>query len=104
MSHSVLPVSTNASLALEAGSNARQRAADLVEQAETAFLQDLPGLLHSHPQSWVAYHGLRQIGIATTKAELFQECLRAGLAQDEIVIWRIEQVIGEMTVGLGVIG
>jgi hypothetical protein len=83
----------------EALSLGRGEAATLLEQAEAAFVRDFPVLLAGHRGEWVAYHGDQQLGVASTKAALQQECLRRGLPADEFVVWSIEPVVEEMTLG-----
>jgi hypothetical protein len=63
---------------------------DLGRQALLAFWRDLPRLLQEHPRQWVAYHGERQLGFASTRAELWAECLRQGLQPEEFLIRSIE--------------
>jgi hypothetical protein len=62
----------------------------LILQARAAWRRDLPTLLKTHPGKWVAYHGNKQIDIASRKTELFQQCLRAGLERGQFVVLRIE--------------
>jgi hypothetical protein len=66
--------------------------------AEAAFQRDLPQLLNEHPRQWVAYHGSRQLGTAAARDSLHSECLDRGVSPEELVVWRIEPVIGEMSV------
>lgn len=62
----------------------------LAELAELAFRRDLPALLKERPGEWVAYHGDRRIGIARTDLELYKECARLGLPDDECIVSPIE--------------
>ncbi|MCI0458941.1 MAG: hypothetical protein L0Z62_18440 [Gemmataceae bacterium] len=64
--------------------------APIVVQAWAAFRRDLPGLLAKHPGKWVAYSGDQQLGIGTTKTQLYQECLRRGLARGQFLVLSIE--------------
>jgi hypothetical protein len=68
----------------------------LVEQAQKAFCRDLPRLLRERPGQWVAYHGDKQLGFATTQAHLYQECLRHGIDEEEFVVQCIEPEFGVM--------
>lgn len=54
-------------------------------RSQQAFWRDLPELLKnkSNHGKWVCYHGDEQVGIARTKRELIQECLRRGFKDDE---------------------
>jgi len=62
----------------------------LAELAELAFRRDLPALLKERPGDWVAYHGDRRVNIAGTDLELYQECARLGLPDDECIVSPIE--------------
>ncbi|HKI33333.1 MAG TPA: enoyl-CoA hydratase [Gemmataceae bacterium] len=68
----------------------QERKNTLGELAELAFRRDLPGLLQERPGAWVAYHGDRRIGIAATDLELYKECARQGLPDDECLVFPIE--------------
>jgi hypothetical protein len=54
------------------------------------FRRDLPALMKQRPGDWVAYHGDRRVGIAKTDLELYKECKRQGLPDDECIISPIE--------------
>jgi hypothetical protein len=56
------------------------------EKAVRAFRRDLPGLLKERPRQWVAYHGDQCLGFAMTARELFRECLRRGIPDNEYII------------------
>jgi hypothetical protein len=71
----------------------------LIEQAYRAFRRDLPQLLEERAGQWVAYHGSRGVGLAATKAELYQECLRSGLKRGEFLMRSIEPELGEVVMG-----
>ena len=71
----------------------------LMEQAETAFLRDQAQLLKEHGQEWVAYHGGQQLGTAAARDELYRECIRRGISPDELVVWSIEAVVEDMSLG-----
>jgi hypothetical protein len=64
--------------------------AALGKQALLAFWRDLAQLLQERPGQWVAYHGDRQLGFASTGTELWRECLRQGLSPTEFVVRSIE--------------
>jgi hypothetical protein len=68
----------------------------LVEQAQKAFYRDLPRLLQERPGPWVAYHGDKPLGFARTQAELYRECLRRGIDEEEFVVQCIEPEVGVM--------
>jgi hypothetical protein len=63
------------------------------KQAVLAFRRDLPRLLEERPGEWVAYHGEQQVGIAKTAIELYQECARRGLPDDEYIVHPIEALL-----------
>jgi hypothetical protein len=68
----------------------------LVHQAQQAFARDLAQLLKERPGQWVAYHGSQRIGFGCTQAELYGECLRRGINEDEFVVQCIEPETGVM--------
>jgi hypothetical protein len=55
-----------------------------------AFYRDLPQLLQERPGQWVAYYGNQQLGFGATSTELYRECLRRGLAPEDIGLFSIE--------------
>ncbi len=57
-----------------------------------AFWRDLPQLLRlrSRKRLWAAYHGDERIGLGRTQTELYQECLRRGLQDDQFYVGRLE--------------
>jgi len=61
-----------------------------------AFLQDLPKLLKEHADRWVAYAGVKRIGIADSQTELIQRCLAQGLTPQEFLVLGIEPEIEEV--------
>jgi hypothetical protein len=63
---------------------------DLAVAGEKAFARDLPCLLQERPGQWVAYHGNEQIGFAATSTELYERCRSKGIAEDDLVVLRIE--------------
>ena len=70
-----------------------------IRLADETFHRDLPRLIEERPGEWVAYHGDRRIGVAPTKAELYQECLRRGLKRGEFLVRSIESGMGEVVIG-----
>jgi hypothetical protein len=62
----------------------------LIAQAREAFRRDLPELLSKYPRKWVAYSGDQRLGIAPSKTQLYQECLRHGLTPAQFLILSIE--------------
>jgi hypothetical protein len=73
----------------------------LIEQADSAFRRDLGQLIQEHLGRWVAYHGGRRIGVAATKAELYQQCLHGGFKRGEFLVRSIEPDPGEIVIGPG---
>jgi hypothetical protein len=59
-------------------------------EGEKAFARDLPRLLKERPGQWVAYHGERRLGFATTSTALYEQCLSEGVPEDDLVVHRIE--------------
>jgi hypothetical protein len=61
-----------------------------IVEAQLAFRRDLPQLLHERPGQWVAYHGGQRIGFGRSGRELYEECHRRGLDENEYVVVCIE--------------
>ena len=64
--------------------------APMIAQSQAAFRRDLPELLKSRYRWWVAYHGDERIGFGKTETELYKECFRRGLSEDEFVVRSIQ--------------
>jgi len=62
----------------------------LVARSQAAFRRDLPELLKTHYRQWVAYHGEDRIRFGRTQFELYEECYRRGLHDDEFVVRSVE--------------
>ena len=82
--------SATPSPSVSAPQDGQPRSGELGRQALLAFWRDLPRLLQERPRQWVAYHGERQLGFASTRAELWAECQRQGLRPEEFLIRSIE--------------
>jgi hypothetical protein len=65
----------------------------LDEQAEEAFLRDLPQLLKERPGQWVVYRGAERLGFGTTKTALLQQCYAQGFREDELLVQKIQSEI-----------
>jgi len=76
---------------------------DRKQQALRAFQRDLPQLWAQCPGKWIAYRGEHQLGVASQKHALYQECFGRGLRQDEFVIFCIEPQETEITLGPAVL-
>jgi hypothetical protein len=72
---------------------------DLPQEALRAFQRDLPSLWSERPGQWVAYRGDRQLGFASHKHELYQQCFQQGRKREEFVIFCIEPQETEITLG-----
>jgi hypothetical protein len=59
-----------------------------IRRSQEAFRRELPGLLEQKRlvRRWVAYHGAERIGIARDEADLYAECYRRGLKDEEFVV------------------
>ena len=64
--------------------------APLIATSQAAFRRDLPELLKTHYRQWVAYHGEDRIRFGRTQLELYEECYRRGLRDDEFVVRSVE--------------
>jgi hypothetical protein len=71
----------------------------LSERALCRFYQDLPSLWTQRPGQWVAYQGDVQIGFASHKHELYQDCFKRGMQPEDFVIFCIEPQETEITLG-----
>ena len=61
----------------------------MVAKSQVAFRRDLPELLKNRYGQWVAYHGDERLGFGRTQLELYRECLRRGLKDEDFVVWGI---------------
>jgi len=57
---------------------------DLQQQALHAFQRDLTHLWAERAGQWVAYQGDQQLGFASRKHELYQQCFHRGLRREEL--------------------
>lgn len=71
------------------------------EQAWIGFQRDLCELLREFRGQWTAYHGDLRIGIAANPVELYDECQRRGFPQEECIICRIQPILADEAIGLG---
>jgi len=57
-------------------------------RSQEAFRRDLPQLLQNKRlfRQWVAYHEATRIGIAPSEDDLYEECFRRGLREEEFVV------------------
>ena len=60
--------------------------APMIAKSQAAFRRDLPRLLGDRYGQWVAYHGDERIGFGRSQFELYDECIRRGLRDDEFVV------------------
>jgi hypothetical protein len=67
----------------------------IIRQALNAFARDLPQFLRDRPGQWVAYHGDKPLGFGATKTALYQECLRQGYIDEEVLVRRIQPSVAE---------
>jgi len=63
--------------------------APMVAKSQEAFHRDLPELLKNRYGQWVAYQGNERVGFGRTQLELYRECLRRGLKDEDFVVWGI---------------
>ena len=62
----------------------------MIARSQAAFRRDLPELVKTHYRQWVAYHGEDRIRFGRTQFELYEECYRRGLHDDEFVVRSVE--------------
>jgi hypothetical protein len=62
-----------------------------IQRSKAAFLRDLPSLLRQKKRKgqWVVYHGDKRLRFSKSQAELYQMCVRRGLALTEVYVGRI---------------
>ena len=84
-----LPATSPAVLAARASPLADVMIPQLVAQSQAAFRRDLPELLKKRHARWVAYHGDECIGFGRSQIDLYQQCVRRGLKDDDFVVWGI---------------
>lgn len=68
-------------------------------EAHEVFNRELPRPLEERPGQWVAYHGPRRIGFASTKEEIYRACREQGLKDDELLVDCIEPPMGDISFG-----
>ena len=63
-----------------------------IRRSQEAYWRGLPRLLKrkSRTRRWAGYHGDERIGFGATCAEVYQQCLRRGLKEDEFYVDRVE--------------
>jgi len=66
-----------------------------IQTSQEAFQRDLPKLLTTHPMQWVAYCGIKRIGIGPSKSDLYRHCLDQGHKRGEFVVRSIEPLVSE---------
>jgi hypothetical protein len=57
-----------------------------VDPSISAFDRDLPNLLRTHHEQWVAYHSGNRVGFGRSQTELFNRCLQRGLKTEEFIV------------------
>jgi hypothetical protein len=59
-----------------------------IRRSMAAFRRDLPELLKNKKlfRRWVAYHGDERIGFACSSFDLYEECARRGLKDEEFAV------------------
>jgi hypothetical protein len=73
------------------GTETESTASDIppgIRRSTEAFRRDLPELLKVKKlfRRWVAYHGEERIGIARCAADLYTECRRRGLREEDFAV------------------
>ena len=62
----------------------------MIAKSQEAFRRDLPQLLKSRYRWWVAYHGDERLGFGKTETQLYKECFRRDLTEDDFVVRSIQ--------------
>ncbi|HYT93400.1 MAG TPA: hypothetical protein VEL76_32080 [Gemmataceae bacterium] len=71
----------------------RQPVAPEILEADKVFREQLPELLRTHPNQWVAYSGSQCLGFHTSGQALYQECLAQGFAPEQFVVKNIAPLL-----------
>jgi hypothetical protein len=66
------------------------RELSLGEKAVRAYRRDLPRWLAERPDQWVAYHGERLVGFANDPVDLYRECQRQNIPENDFIVCAIE--------------
>ncbi len=61
-----------------------------IAEALATFRGELPQLLVSHRDEWVAYRGSERLGVGRDKDELFNDCLARGVRRKDLLVRKIE--------------
>jgi hypothetical protein len=64
-----------------------------IRRSMEAYWRDLPQLLplKSRKRRWVAYHGEERVAFGRGQWELYDECFRRGLREEEFFVGPLEQ-------------
>jgi len=59
-----------------------------VQRSQEAFRRHLPELLQNKRlyRQWVAYHGDELVGIGRSETDLYEECFRRGLKDEDLAV------------------
>jgi hypothetical protein len=73
----------------------------LIQLAYLTYERDAPALCREHTGEWVAYHGDRRVGLAPTRSEAWEECIRRGLPEGEFWVFDVQPIIAVEVGNLG---
>lgn len=66
------------------------RICPILQAAHDTFIRDLPELLKTDADRWVAYRGSERLGIRKTLTDAEALASARGIPWSEILVWRIE--------------
>jgi hypothetical protein len=62
----------------------------IIKQALEKHRRDLPELLKTHRDQWVAYYGEERLGFGRSKRKLYFKYVDRGLNPDDLVVFGVE--------------
>lgn len=62
----------------------------MIQQSIDAFRRELPELLKTHRDQWVAYYGDERLGFGKTQTKLYQQGFRGGLTRNDFIVAFVE--------------
>ena len=62
----------------------------MIKLALETHRRDLPELLKTHPDQWVAYHGEKRLEFGRSKGKLYRKYRDCGLRRDELIVLAVE--------------
>ncbi len=67
----------------------------MIQKALDKHRRDLPELMKTHADQWVAYHGDQRLGFGRSKRKLYRKYLDRGLSIDELMVLGVEPMLDD---------